>query len=885
MASSRPSQPRRPPAITPAPKTISVEEWEAKAPLGDLELRSINALKAANEKIPLPLRFTTQEDEGPSHSRPGTPLAHARLPVSTPLGSSRPGTPSNVTSRTSQVHALHPKSPVQSPEQFYDWFTLIDRSVAHSQEAHFRAHVASLMEHLEVCEGLIKRIGEVDNMLGEMYEEWWRVEENGRVVKEGCERVVEERDRLLEATANIGEHLEYFQELEKATRMLNHPGESLIFEAEFLYMVERVDVCISFLKAHRHYREAEVYLLRFQQCMTRAMTLIKMSFVGSLRALTADISRRLSEKDVSQTAQHHLLYTRFLSVAPKIHPLLRELERRAAVYPEDLSSLLSECYNAYFSARRSLLAGWIQEEIKALDVVRGELVELTRAGCSFLKQLCTDEFNLYRAFFSTAEEELYQYLEKLCDVLYDDLRPRILHEPRLTALCEVCTVLQALMVLDSSTFTTSPTSSPADSDASDDDDVLTVDLDSGQQQREKGKSKGRLHTSRLLQMVLQDAQTRLFFKAQAMIQSDVRYYVPKPEDLKWPELLIGAYKSKSGGKTQFDISEKASVSQVALGGLPKGSLLRERESWYPTVRKMVWVLEQLRDFVQPAIFEDIAQEAIQLCHQSLITASENIKAHKGSAGMLDGELFLLRHLLILKEVIVDFELGGGGSGIAGSSTDMGLIGGGVTDTLANLLSRTSGLLTLPEGLFGSLGVGVHGERGDLQYNIDQALRKTCENIIFECTNIVCRVISPWLSSSTVSTMASSLNPATTSPPAPGPSTSAGSRPSPKQVDALFRESCTRDLHNVLAKMKLYLDSEDAGVGVVGGGTVGVLVHHVRERIMEGYREFLDAVESENVRDEGQAEGGDGDGLMGVIKLGEVLSRVIDGVDTGRQSVE
>jgi hypothetical protein len=46
----------------------------------------------------------------------------------------------------------------------------------------------------------------------------------------------------------------------------------------------------------RNYKEAEVYLLRFQQCMTRAMTLIKMYFVGSLRALTQDVSRRLFEQ-------------------------------------------------------------------------------------------------------------------------------------------------------------------------------------------------------------------------------------------------------------------------------------------------------------------------------------------------------------------------------------------------------------------------------------------------------------------------------------------------------------------------------------------------------------------------------------------------------------
>ena len=58
------------------------------------------------------------------------------------------------------------------------------------------------------------------------------------------------QDALLELIDDIGAHLEYFRELEQATRMLNHPGEALIFEADFLYMVERVDICIDFLKGH-----------------------------------------------------------------------------------------------------------------------------------------------------------------------------------------------------------------------------------------------------------------------------------------------------------------------------------------------------------------------------------------------------------------------------------------------------------------------------------------------------------------------------------------------------------------------------------------------------------------------------------------------------------
>ena len=53
MASSS----RRPPvsSLTPHSKhVITVEEWEAKAPLGDVESRSVAVVKAASEHTPLP---------------------------------------------------------------------------------------------------------------------------------------------------------------------------------------------------------------------------------------------------------------------------------------------------------------------------------------------------------------------------------------------------------------------------------------------------------------------------------------------------------------------------------------------------------------------------------------------------------------------------------------------------------------------------------------------------------------------------------------------------------------------------------------------------------------------------------------------------------------
>ncbi|KAG1832391.1 Sec34-like family-domain-containing protein [Suillus variegatus] len=780
-----------PAASTPRPKPqFTIEEWEAKAPLSDLALKSVAVVKSASEKAPLPLKISVNEDES---SRPSTPNLRGKV------GSvSRPSTPVPASTRQFASHALHPKQPVQTPQQFYDWFAQIDKSVAHSQEAHFRAHVAVVSEHLNTADTLIERIDEVDREVSGLLEGWRSVEEGGKNLKDACERLLEERDRLLELTDEIGARLEYFQELEHAMRMLNHPGESLVLQTDFLYMVERVDICIDYLKAHRYYREAEIYLLRFQQCMTRAMTLIRMFFVGSLRALTADVSRRLSEKDVSSTAQMHLLYTRFRSVTSQLSPLLSELERRAEAHPEDLSALLSECHSAYFAARKGLLVGRLMEEIRGLDPAHTELVELTNAGCTYLKHLCTDEFNLYREFFNSGEDQLYTYLENLCDYLYDDLRPRILHETRLTTLCEVCTVLQALMVLDVAELPEEPT----------DDGNLIVDFD-----QPKSKGLGQLHISHLLQMVLQDAQTRLFFKAQSVIQAEIRYYTPKPEDLAYPDKLVAMRKPVS----QYEIKEKDSVSQ--LFQLPS---LDKKETWFPTLEKTVWVLSQLHDFVKPAIFEDIAHEAVSFCRQSLVTSS-NLVEQRSSTGVLDGQLFLVRHLLILKEVANNLDY-------TPKDTEPRSDIGGMTDTLASVLNRTTALL--PDALFASLGMPRgHDTFSDSRHDIDQDLKRACQKVISFCARLPCEPLREWVD------RVQAFNDAriSFSPGSQAPLLTEqewAKHAIAENLHQVFIEACERDLRSFVTKLRLYLEDDR---------TVSVLVTHIEEAIIDAYLKFRNVV--------------------------------------------
>lgn len=75
--------------------------------------------------------------------------------------------------------------------------------------------------------------------------------------------------------------------------------------------------------------------------------------------------------------------------------------------------------------------------------------------------------------------------------------------------------------------------------------------------------------------------------------------------------------------------------------------------WYPTVRRTLVCLSRLYRCVDRPIFQGLSQEALTYCIESISKASSTISSKKSS---IDGELFEIKHLLILREQIMCFRV-------------------------------------------------------------------------------------------------------------------------------------------------------------------------------------------------------------------------------------
>ncbi|CAG8514323.1 7608_t:CDS:10 [Paraglomus brasilianum] len=755
-------------SLTTRGKGITLEDWESKTQLTETQKVSVLELQDACKELPLP--------EGSSE------LAAGGASIDAALGLGKP---------------------IETTQQFFDWFAKMEADMEKDQEDVYRNFLAAVMLYREANDKVLGQIDTTESLFNDLEGNFKFVEDRTKALQTSCEKLLAEQNHLSSIVESIVEKLRYYDELEDITKLFNSPGENICEQPEFVPKLKRLDECLEYMQNNLRYRDSELYLMRFRQCMTRGMTLIKMYFVNEINTLSMEIAKQTAQNasSANQTALH---YVKFRTIAPKLKGLVREIEKRCPGHRE-YYSLLNDCYKAYFVVRQQVLIPAIVAQIQEISASGQDILTFARTGYAYMLDLCSDEYSLFYNFFSTGEDHLYGNLDLLCSYLYDDLRPRIIHETDIDTLSELCNILQI----------------HADQDA------------------ERGSEGQRLQFGHLVKNVLQDTQQRLVFRAQAYIQSSIQKFIPQEEDLNYPARLKNnsteakvestsdthSPTSPSTGPATLSVHEyddnEPPTPGAMLATVNTGDIYR---GWYPPLQRTLWILSKLYRSVNTTIFNDIAQDVVSTCLQSLLSVSESLEKQS----RIDRQLFLIKHLLILKEHISSFET-------QFVHEEKGLDFSQMTDAL-NAIMRNKYSILSPNTLFGLAQKGIPKvveNRTDSKQEVDQGLKHVCEEFIMESAKAAVEPLSSFLVKVSAFRLRNDLKPL-------HQQTRLKSQNFAQPVNIVevyetFRQSVTSRLRFIVSKMSDYIDDLN---------TEQFLLSLMQNHIIDSYQEFYDIIQQE-----------------------------------------
>jgi conserved oligomeric Golgi complex subunit 3 len=516
----------------------------------------------------------------------------------------------------------------------------IDDELLEASLGKYQAYLEQLDAACSHLAQLLASTTETLNELSEISATFQSIDSQTKAFQKQTASVVEEQAQNEKNAEAIAENLQYYEPLERITRRLNAPGAgNMARSQDFSDMLRTLDECIDYMQTHPEHKEAESYRSRYRLLLTRALTLVRNAFMSNVREITTEVASRIAAKQLNHTTHSALLYAKFRVGAADMKELGLEIQKRANPPADaqpgeegEYQSLMNELHQSFAACRARLLLPLIQKQLAetAQAPASKDLVQFARSAISYIRGICLDEFELWQEWFH-GQRGLYDLLESLCEPLYDYLRPRIVHESRLSKLCALVSLLQTRYIQD-------------------EEDDNPLDLN-------------KLDFGILVQQVMEDTQTRLLFRAQAILRNEIENYKPTAQDLDYPSQTSRPPTSASTraplsgkrGKTprsdsvEFDSDDETSAIPFSFSSADISAVQHS----YPTLSRALSLLSRIYRLVNSSIFDDLAHQIVHSTTLSLMHASTLITTKASPA---DGQLFLLKHLLLLKSQIVAFDI-------------------------------------------------------------------------------------------------------------------------------------------------------------------------------------------------------------------------------------
>ncbi|XP_069103454.1 conserved oligomeric Golgi complex subunit 3-like isoform X2 [Argopecten irradians] len=650
---------------------------------------------------------------------------------------------------TKEVALSNDKEKIDTAQQFFCWFSTVEEDIEKDEEIPYRRYIEELREYQKQCDSVLEEVGTALDYLRSLQAHYIHVSTKTNALHDACEHLLAEQTRLINTAENISNKLSYFNELDRISSKLGSPTLTVTNES-FVPMLSRLDECILYISSNAPCKESAIYLAKFRHCLARALNLIKCHVVHILQMATQQVQPTKDSVNIGDNA-FTLFYGKFRANAPRVKSLMEELEQRVDKSPEYVQ-ILADCHQCYFQQREVLLGPSVSSTVNDLATKHArDHCALMRSGCAFMVHVCEDEHQLYFNFFSKPTSRLDEMLEHLCNSLYDMFRPLIIHINHLETLAELCSILKI--------------------------EMLEEHVQNNVQEL------GAFET--ICRQMLMDVQERLVYRTYICIKADILNYNAAQGDLAYPEKLemmesiaesikTSQEKSRTSSTSSGDGGHKRSLSNVSntslevaqitegeqqemgppvAGGAdpqhPQGTSMPLSPAdlhgmWYPTVRRTLVTLSKLYRCIDKTTFQGLSQEALQSCIHSLQNAKEGITKRKN---VLDGELFIIKHLLILREQIAPFQAD---FSIRETSLDFSKFKGaayGLVNNKSKLFALNSTNSILQFILEGTPQVTEYFV--DSKRDVDQQLKKSCEDFIHHVTSLFTEPVQTFLSRANV----------------------------------------------------------------------------------------------------------------------------------------
>ena len=199
--------------------------------------------------------------------------------------------PSSSTGRTSATGGttgtIEPSS-IHTKAEFYEWFSAMEATRASEVEAKYKQHAEAVERQIEVCNELLGDIGSVLDIFSELKLSQRAISGRTDALKEQCDRLVSERERLTTVSGSIRERLDHFDRLEELSSLFHAPVSASSDPQAILKGLEDLDTSLAFTSQHPEYLESAKYQAKFRNLQARAMALVKSYFQESMAVSIAE---------------------------------------------------------------------------------------------------------------------------------------------------------------------------------------------------------------------------------------------------------------------------------------------------------------------------------------------------------------------------------------------------------------------------------------------------------------------------------------------------------------------------------------------------------------------------------------------------------------------